>query len=262
MAPKPQLTALIDALPPLSPPDKTLLQESIGVLLYYACTTDPTLLVALGTLTTAQTKGTQATMDACIQLLNYCATHPDATICYIASDMHLHTHSDASYLSEPEARSRVGGIHFLSSAPKDPNKAPHPDDPPPPLNGAVHIVSNIMCQVLASAAEAEMGGLFYNGQEAVVTIRTTLIDTGYPQPPIPLQPDNSTAAGISNSTVKQRRSKAIDMRFYWIRDGVNQGQFLVHWKRGATNQADYFTKHRPTAHHRLKRSTYLHDPSA
>jgi hypothetical protein len=24
----------------------------------------------------------------------------------------------------------------------------------------------------------------------------------------------------------------MDMRFYWIRDRVHQGQFIVHWRRG------------------------------
>jgi hypothetical protein len=176
--------------------------------------------------------------------------------------MILHTHSDTSYLSKPKARSRVGSLHYLSSAPKDSTKAPNPYNPPPPLNGgAVHVVSNIMKQVLAnSATEAKMGGLFYYGQEAT-TIRTILNMMGYPQPPMPLQTDNNTAVGISNSTVKQRRSKATDMSFYWIRDRVKQGQFLVHWKRGATNQADYFTKHHPPAHHRHMRRTYIYDPT-
>eukprot|EP00978_Attheya_sp_CCMP212_P020671 scaffold59435_cov43-Attheya_sp.AAC.1 len=41
---------------------------------------------------------------------------------------------------------------------------------------------------------------------------------GHRQPPTPLQVDNSCAHGIINSTVKQRRSKAIDMRFYWLKD--------------------------------------------
>ena len=215
--------------------------------------------MALGTLATAQNEGTKATADACTQLLNYCATHPNATVRFHASDMILHVHSDASYLSEPKARSRVGGLHYLSSRPRDPLKPPDENDTPPPLNGAVHIVSNIMRQVLASAAEAETGGLFYNGQEAA-TIRTTLAELGDPQPLRPIQTDNSTVAGISNYTVKQRRSKAIDMHFYWIRDCVNQGEFLVHWKRGADNHADYFTKHHSPSHHRLKRSLYLRDP--
>ena len=52
-------------------------------------------------------------MKAMHRLLNCAATHPDAAIQYRASDMILHVHSDASYLSEPQARSRAGGFHFL-----------------------------------------------------------------------------------------------------------------------------------------------------
>jgi hypothetical protein len=33
------------------------------------------------------------------------------------------------------------------------------------------------------------------------------------------------------------------MRFYWVKDHISQGQFLVHWRRGTDNLADYFTKH-------------------
>jgi hypothetical protein len=78
-----------------------------------------------------------------------------------------------------------------------------------------------------------MGGLFYNGgQKVTSTTRTTLLEMGCPQPRTPIQTDNNTAAGISNSTVKQCRSKAIDMHLYWIRDRVQQSQFLVHWKPG------------------------------
>jgi hypothetical protein len=47
------------------------------------------------------------------------------------------------------------------------------------------------------------------------------------------------------------------MRFYWIKDRVAQGHFVVHWRRGADNLADYFTKHHSPAHHRLMRSRYL-----
>ena len=38
------------------------------------------MLVALGTIAAAQTKGTEATMEAAVQLLNYAATHLDATL--------------------------------------------------------------------------------------------------------------------------------------------------------------------------------------
>jgi hypothetical protein len=250
---KTQFTAPPDDSPPMDSSDKTRLQEVIGTLLYYARAIDSTMLVCLGTLAAAQTKGTAATTQACTQLLNYAATHPDAVIRYTASDMILKLHSDASYLSEPEARSRVGGFHYLGN-----NQPIIAGDPPEPPNGAILVVSSIMKMVVASAAEAELGALFFNGQEAT-TLRTTLLELGHPQPATPMQTDNVTAAGIANNTVKQRRSKAVDMRFYWIRDRVRQGQFLIHWKPGTDNYADYFTKHHPPSHHRSIRSQYIRD---
>jgi hypothetical protein len=257
-----QLTDPIDNSAPLDASGLTRLQEIIGTFLYYGRAIDSTMLVALGTLSSQQSKGTQATAQATTQLLNYCATHPDATLQYTASAMQLHVHSDASYLSERKARSRAGGIFFLSTqTPATKNEygvtvAPKPDSTPPPFNGAIHVHCSIMKVVLSSATEAEMGALFYNAKDAV-TLRTTLEDMGHPQVATPIQVDNACAAGIVNNTVKQRRSKAIDMRFYWVRDRVKQGQFLVHWRCGTDNLADYFTKHHSPSHHRLMRSRYL-----
>ena len=70
---------------------------------------------------------------------------------------------------------------------------------------------------MASAAEAELGALFLNCQEAV-PIRIMLEEMGHTQTPTPVQVDNSTALGIATGTIKQRKSKAMDMLFYWIRD--------------------------------------------
>jgi hypothetical protein len=112
---------------------------------------------------------------------------------------------------------------------------------------------------MASAAKAELGGLYYNGTDAC-PLRTALDEMDHPQPPTPLITDNSTATGIANKTVKQRRSKAIDMRFYWLQDWVEQDEFRIFWKRGADNLADYFTKHHPAAYHRVMRSRYIDDP--
>jgi hypothetical protein len=90
-------------------------------------------------------------------------------------------------------------------------------------------------------AESKVGSLFINGQAACL-IWTTLEELGHPQPPTIIITDNECALGIANNTVKQRRSKAIDMRFYWIKDRVAQGQLSIYWKKGADNLADYFTK--------------------
>jgi hypothetical protein len=88
-----------------------------------------------------------------------------------------------------------------------------------------------MKNVLSSVAEAEIASCFHNAQEALA-FRTTLQTLGHPQPPTPIQTDNSTAQGILTDTVKQKRSKAIDMRYYWLRDRVRQQQFYIHWQPG------------------------------
>lgn len=245
-----------DTSDPLNAAEAKRLQEAIGCLLFYARACDPTMLVALGSLASAQSKSTRMTAKAMTQLLNYCATHPDATIRYHASDMCLRAHSDASYLSEREAKSRIGGYFFLSDRPQDPIADIDPDSKPPPFNGAILVTSSILKAVMSSATEAETGALFYNAKEACV-LRNILGDMGYPQPATPIQTDNACAAGIINNTVKQRRSKAMDMKFYWVKDRVAQGQFKIHWRRGSDNKADYFTKHHSPSHHRKMRGEYL-----
>jgi hypothetical protein len=60
----------------------------------------------------------------------------------------LAIHSDASYLSEPKARSPAEGHFFLSENDTDPRD-----------NGAVHTVAKIIKTVMSSAAEAELGSL-------------------------------------------------------------------------------------------------------
>jgi hypothetical protein len=172
--------------------------------------------------------------------------------------MILKIHSDASYLSEAKARSRAAGHFYLGDkqtshfylGDKQTN-APERD------NGALLTKSTILKNVMSSAADAETGALFENTTNAV-PLRNTLKEMGHPQPPTPVQVDNSTTNGFANKQIKQQRSKAMDMRYYWIQDRVAQKQFQVYWRPGRTNRADYHTKHHPPSHHRKERSRYLH----
>jgi Reverse transcriptase (RNA-dependent DNA polymerase) len=245
-----QYAAPDDDSPPLSKDGITRLQQIIGTLLFYGRAVDNTMLVALGTVAAAQTQGTEKTMEAIVQLLNYAATHPDAAVRFHKNDMHLYIHSDASYLSEPKARSRVGGYFYLGNH-DEPANNPQP-------NGPIHIESRIMKNVMAAASEAEIGALFHNGQEGSY-MRQLLLELGHEQQqPTRITTDNSTADGFANQRTKLKRSKAMDMRFFWIQDRVQDGQFAVHWQQGEHNHADYFTKHHPTSHHIKMRPVYLH----
>ena len=69
--------------------------------------------------------------------------------------------------------------------------------------------------------------------------------------------DNTTAAGISNDTIKQQQLRAINMRYFWIRDQKTK-QNLIAWKARQENLSDYFTKHHSVKHHQRVRPIYLH----
>ena len=82
-------------------------------------------------------------------------------------------------------------------------------------NSAVHTVSNIMKNVMGSAAEAEIVILFQNKHEAE-PIHSTLHEMGHIQTSTTMQTDTSTTNGIIINTVCQKRSKKMEMLFYWI----------------------------------------------
>ena len=168
------------------------------------------------------------------QLLDYVATQEDAVITFLAS-----------YHSEPQARSRAGGHFFLSS-----------DTVHPPNNGAILTIAKIIKNVMSSAAEAELGALYIAAREAVY-IRQILQELGHKQPRTPIQTDNSTAEAIINNKVQPKRTKAMDMNLYWLRDRETLKQFRFYWRSGKLNLADYPSKHHPAAHHRSVRKEYL-----
>ena len=65
-----------------------------------------------------------------------------------------------------------------------------------------------------------------------------------------------------NGTIRQQRSKAIDMRFYWLKDRVTQRMFKVYWAPGKVNLADYFSKHHPASHVKKLRKLYVNEPDS
>ena len=166
--------------------------------------------------------------------------------------MHLICHSDASHLSETKSRSRAGGFFFLGT-----NK----ESIITQSNGGIEHISSIIPTVTGSATESEYAALFINGT-TLAGLRIALSDLGYPQSTTPIICDNLCAVGIANNTVKQRRSKAIDMRYHWIQDQINMKNVSVTWHPGKINLADYFTKTHSAAHHRNNRTIYVQDAEA
>jgi hypothetical protein len=150
--------------PALSDKDVNKLQQLTGTLFYYARAVDPTLIMPINVLESEQSNATAVTADKVIKLLSYCNTHTETKIRYHASDMILHIHSDASYFSENEAKSRAGGFFYMVSTTKTDKKL---------TNRAILIISKVLKNVMSSAAEAEIGAVFISAKEGAF-LRTTL----------------------------------------------------------------------------------------
>jgi hypothetical protein len=157
---KAQAPLPVNISPNLSPEDIKEIECVIGSILYYAQAVNITVLMALSSITIEQSKQTSNMMVKTKQLLDYLATYPDATVHFRASNMILNIHSDASYLSEPGARSRACGHFFMGLSPKDGN--------PIRLNGTFFTLCAILRFVAASAAEAELSALFLNCKEGII----------------------------------------------------------------------------------------------
>jgi hypothetical protein len=233
-----------DETPPLSAKQYLTIQKVTGSVLYYARAVDPTVLMPLNDIATEQTKVTKKTQTATNQLLDYLATHPDATIRYHASGMILHIHSDASYLSVSNARSRLGGLFFFG------NKSPEQDA----LNRSILNVAAVIKNVVAYAAESEVGACFHNAQSGA-PLRVTLTELGHRQPPTPLRAYSSTA-------FKQKRSKAMDMRYHLLTNRVCQKQFDVYCRPARENLGDYHAKHHSAQHHKDMHHLILHEENS
>ena len=164
---KVQYAEIEENLPLLRDKEIKMIQIIVGIFIYYGIAIDNTILVTLNDIAGEQSKATGKTTQQIVKLLNNLATHPLAIIEYHACGIVLYVHSDGSYLLAPRARSRAGGVHFLSNAPPLGTNFEHYT---PLLNGFIYVVCKIIKRITSSAAETEFGTLFINAKEAVIIL--------------------------------------------------------------------------------------------
>ncbi len=226
------------------------MQQIVGSKLYYGRAVNITILATLNAIRADQAKATENTRKYSQQLLNYLATHQNATIRYYPSNMILNMHSNAAYLVTPKAQSRAAGHFFLGWLLQ--NRQPIQ------LNGAIYTQCKLLKFVTGSAAEAELGDLFHNAQKVKI-IRCTSEEIGHLQLPTPRHCDNTTAVGIANNTIKQQRSRAMEMRYFWVADQVENKIINVSQHPGAECLADYPSKAHPSSNHQKVHPFYQHE---
>ena len=121
--------------------------------------------------------------------------------------------ANAGYLNESLACSCVDAHIFLSE-----------DEPTPRLNGLILTIVETIKFTMSSATESEIDAIFITANK-MFPFCQTLLEMRWPEPPSPLQTDNSTASIVTNNTIMPRQTKSMDMHFYWLRCRSAQYQF-------------------------------------
>ena len=91
-----------------------------------------------------------------MKLLDYVATYLSDDINFQASEIILSAHSDEAYLNVTKDRSHAGAHIMLSE-----------NLPVPSYNGLILTIAQIIRNVMLSAAEAKLAGLFICAKEMV-----------------------------------------------------------------------------------------------
>ena len=142
--------------------------------------------------------------------MTYAATYPNAKLQFFASNMILHIDSDASYLVQDYARSRIVGYYILSSYLQVAPTIPQPT-PNAPILVECKTLRSVVASTSAAEAGIETGRLFHNGQ-TIIHICRLLKVLGHDQPPTPLKADNSTVNVFVHRALQQKKSKSWDMK--------------------------------------------------
>ena len=96
-----------------------------------------------------------------------------------------------------------------------------------------------------------------NGQK-IIHFCQVLTNMGHPQLPTQMRTDSKSGSGLVTGTMRQKRSKAIDMQFNWLKDRAqNHKELDIQWAPGAANLGDYPTKLHTGKHHLRCRPVFL-----
>ena len=149
----------------------------------------------LSSIKVRQSKATEKLEEVVKHFLDCCATHPNAGMKFIASNLMASLRSDVPYLCEPNSKSRTEG-HFYLSKYKDIILN----------NRTVMTLSNIIKQVLSSASEAQTAAIFYKCKTALLH-RVSFEEISHPRPKTAVTTDIITAFGLKSNDPQSSQIK-------------------------------------------------------
>ena len=182
--------------------------NAVGALMWLAVATRPDILYAVGVLCRFNSNPGQAHWTAVKHLMRYVK----GTIDYVPtispdpnSTELFTTYSDADHGGNPDNGCSTGGWVIKVGT------------------GPIAWSSKLQKIVTLSTTEAEYVAAVSAGQQ-IIWLRNLLTEFGYQfQSPSPLFIDNQSAIAVAKNPEHHGRMKHLDLRFFWLREAVDEG---------------------------------------
>jgi hypothetical protein len=203
----------------------------------------PDILVATGEIATGGDKNPSALHEVVSRRTKQYLYHTRTMGIELGEgELEIFGYSDASYITDGNCKSRLGGCIFLNLT-----------------SGAVRSFSKTDTQpssVSHSSTEAEIKAMDEWVREVLhcVDIVSFLIGRRYDKP-IKLLVDNQSAIELCTTLKQSHKVKHINVRITFIRELVDAGFITIHYVEGGENVADVETKaleEKPFSKHRDK----------
>jgi hypothetical protein len=232
---------------PLPPAKVKLYQALTGSLMFAMVGCRPDLAHAVGRLAKKMSSPRLCDWVAARRVLRYVKGTLDYGILFpFGRKQGLEAYSDSDYAACPTTRKSTSGNLVL-------------------YNGApISWLSSMQSVIALSSCEAEFVAACECTKE-VVYLRQLLDFLGAPQGEgTPLWVDNNGAIHWSKDPVHHRKSKHVEVRFWYVRDQVEKGNINMMHVDSPENNADPFTKavDRSTFHYLMGRIMSRRPPGA
>jgi hypothetical protein len=210
--------------PLLDKEGREFLHSAVAKLLFLAKRTRPELLPATSFLATRVQSPNEDDMNKLARVLKYLyGTKGQTLVLSFEKGMNLRAFIDASYGVHVDGKSHTGGVMTLGGGGLGPRS----------------IKQKIVAK---SSTEAELIGVSdYLGD--VIETRNYLIAQGYAMgPALVLQDNQSTLHLIKNGRTSSDRTRHIDVRYFFVKDRVEQGEIVCRHQPTGSMLADVLTK--------------------
>jgi hypothetical protein len=214
--------------PRLSAAAEKFFRSFVARMLYVAKRVRPEILCTVAFLTTRVQTCTEEDLAKLHRALGYLMHEPERGITIdVGQHASVKAYIDAAYACHPSGRSHTGGFLVYGRG------------------GPVYNTSTKQPIVTKSSTEAELVAMSDVSSESI-NLRAFVIAQGEPaRPVITYQDNNSAMALIQNGGPCSKRSKHIDIRYFWVAEKVLDGTVTVVRCPTETMWANLLTKSLP-----------------